>query len=81
MSLKHYFLRFVGYAFSSVKLGTYFSVAPFLLTNVSVIYYSLLNLPISSFMESYYLDNQITRASHVMALAQTRFKRYVTNFK
>jgi NADH dehydrogenase/NADH:ubiquinone oxidoreductase subunit G len=29
---------------------------------------------------SYYSDNAIVRASHVMALAQSRFKRYKTNF-
>jgi NADH-quinone oxidoreductase subunit G len=29
---------------------------------------------------SYYADNSIVRASHVMALAQSRFKRYKTNF-
>jgi len=78
---KHYFVRFMGYAFSSMKLGTHSTVAPFIFTTPTVAYSSALNSPISSFMESYYLDNQITRASHVMALAQTRFKRYVTNFK
>jgi len=29
---------------------------------------------------AYYSDNSIVRASHVMALAQSRFKRYKTNF-
>lgn len=82
LSLRHYVMRFLGYAFSPLNRDTSFPIEPLLGLSYSLPpNFKSLNVPIAYLLESYYLDNQITRASHVMALAQTRFKRYLTNFK